>query len=328
MPRRVPIPAELQGVFRADDARRAGVTASRLRSRDVRHPHHGVYATGRAPDELVERCEQLATVLGPTQWFSHVTAARLWGMPLPRPTHPREPLHVIALGDAEPMRRPGVVGWRSASSEVAGAFLGQVPVLSPAATWAQLSVPGAAGERRALSVEWLVAVGDFLLSGRRGHGGRRPLCTLPELTAAAAQRRGGRGVTSLAAALPMLRRPVDSPEETFLRLGLVACGLPEPMVQCPVMTAAGLRHSDLGYPDARVLLEFQGDGHRTSRAQWLEDLTRAQLFQDAGYHLIAVGAADLHPDCRALALRVRRALASDLHPVTHGAPATTRWDRQ
>ncbi len=310
MPHRVPIPLELHGVFLSEDARRAGVTASRLRSRDVRHPHHGVYATGQAPDEFVERCEQLAPVLGPTQWFSHATAARLWGMPLPRPTHLGEPLHVIALADVQPMRRPGVVGWQSATSELDGGFLGQVPLVSPAATWAQLSVPGAVGERRALSVEWLVAVGDFLVSGRRGRGGRRPLCTLPELAAAAAQRRGRRGAKALAAALPLLRSPVDSSEETFLRLGLVACGLPEPMVQCPVMTAAGLRHSDLGYPDARVLLEFQGDGHRTSRAQWLEDLTRAQLFQDAGYHLIAVGAADLHPDCRALAQRVRRALAS------------------
>ena len=74
------------------------------------------------------------------------------------------------------------------------------------------------------------------------------------------------------------------------------------------MTAAGLRHADLGYPDARLLIEYHGDQHRTDRAQWLEDLTRRQLFEDAGYRVMEVGAADLTPNCHALAARVRRAL--------------------
>ena len=43
-------------------------------------------------------------------------------------------------------------------------------------------------------------------------------------------------------------------------------------------------------PRARLLLEYQGDEHRVSRQRWLEDLTRVQLFEDAGYRVIAVGA--------------------------------------
>ncbi|MET0673839.1 MAG: hypothetical protein ABWY37_10130, partial [Microbacterium pygmaeum] len=68
-------------------------------------------------------------------------------------------------------------------------------------------------------------------------------------------------------------------------------------------------HADLGYPDARVVLEYQGDHHRSDRKQWLDDLHRVQLMQDAGYHVIQVGAHDLVPDCSDLAARVRRALA-------------------
>ena len=101
--------------------------------------------------------------------------------------------------------------------------------------------------------------------------------------------------------------PVDSPRESLLRLILVAGGLPEPEVQFAVRTAQGIRHADLGYRDARLLIEYQGDDHRTSRKRWLEDVTRRQLFEDAGYRVIEIGAADL-ADEAALVARVRRAL--------------------
>ena len=65
--------------------------------------------------------------------------------------------------------------------------------------------------------------------------------------------------------------PVDSPRESLLRLILVAGGLPEPEVQFAVRTAQGIRHADLGYRDARLLIEYHGDDHRTSRKRWLED---------------------------------------------------------
>ncbi|HEX5859969.1 MAG TPA: hypothetical protein VFY91_17810, partial [Microbacterium sp.] len=110
-------------------------------------------------------------------------------------------------------------------------------------------------------------------------------------------------------ALERVRPGVDSPKESLLRIGLMEAGLPEPAIQVPVVTAEGVRHSDLGYPHARLLLEYQGDEHRVSRQRWLKDLTRVQLFEDAGYRVIAVGADDLEPDCRALARRIRRALS-------------------
>ncbi len=78
-----------------------------------------------------------------------------------------------------------------------------------------------------------------------------------------------------------------------MRLAMVDFGLPEPQVQVPVHTAEGLRHADLGYPELRLLFEYQGDQHRTDRNQWLEDLTRVQLFEDAGYRTMLIGADDV-----------------------------------
>lgn len=75
-----------------------------------------------------------------------------------------------------------------------------------------------------------------------------------------------------------------------------------------MLTAAGIRHPDLGYLEARVLIEYQGDHHRTDRRQWREDLVRRQLFEDAGHRVIEVSADVFDDGCHALAQRVRRAL--------------------
>lgn len=309
-----PLPFPLSGgPFRYSEAKVAGIGRGRLRADDIDHPHHGLYAP-TAADDIVTRCENLVPLLGEHAWFSHLTAARLWGMPLPFASTADEPLHVLTLAAAAPMRRRGVVGWETSHTETPRAMMGLIPLVSASEVWVQLAVPGSTGvdaetgAKRRLSREWLTAVGDYLLTGPKVDGARRPLCTVAELTESVARRRRARGVVDLTWALDMVRAAVHSPKETEVRLGLVACGLPEPDVQVPVMTSAGLRHADLGYPGARLLIEYHGDQHRTDRVQWLEDLTRRQLFEDAGYRVMEVGAADLKPNCHALAARVRRAL--------------------
>lgn len=292
----------------------AEVPRSRLRAKDLLRPHRGLYVPAVGSLDVLARSEHLRPLLRADQLFSHLTAARIWGMPLPWYEREDEPLHVLSIADSAPMRREGVVGWETEDVDVPRELRDGMPVVAPATVWTQLAVPGALGRNartgrpRGLSEEWLVAVGDYLVSGPRRNGERHPLCTVADLRAALARHRGKRGAKTLSLAIDQIRRPVDSSQETFLRLGLVAHGLPEPEVQFPVMTVEGLRHADLGYREARLLLEYQGDHHRLDRKQWLEDLRRVQLFQDAGYRPILVGAQDLGDGLPALAMRVRRAL--------------------
>ncbi len=315
----------LYGVFTYGEARDSGVGRARLRNEDVVRLHHGLYVPRCSlPTNVIERCESLLPALGPNRWFSHATAARIWGMPLPGVARDDEPLHVIALAGAQRLRRPGVIGWESGDVSLDRRVLGLLPVIAPAEVWAQLASRGATRPGVTLTREWLVAVGDYLLAGPRRDGKRHPLCTRAELAAVVSRHRGKRGARALAWALERTRHPADSPKETQLRLGLIAEGLPEPRLQVPVTTAEGVRHSDLGYAESRVLIEYQGDEHRTSRARWLADLRRVQLFEDAGYRVIQVGTDDVDcqsdaaatagfgptpgPGLKALAERVQRAL--------------------
>ena len=315
MPRH-PLPDDLTGSpFTTAEARAAGVRRGRLRGRDVTSPHHGVHlaAGGTTDTGVMARCERLIPVLSPHHWFSHRTSARVWGIPLQPAYSLREGLHVTSVGSRVPLRHAGTVGWVTSDPGLSSEMFGILPVVSPADTWCQLAARNAVVAGEIIAHEWLVAAGDFLITGRRRSGGGRsaPLCTIDDLRAAIDRRSSTRGTALLRRALADVRGPVDSPYETRLRIGLVRSGLPEPDVQVPVVTREGVRHADLGYPGARVLLEYQGDEHRTSRERWLSDLRRIQLFQDAGYHVILVGAPDVDTHITALAGRVRRALRGE-----------------
>lgn len=307
MGRRVPLPGELPAgvAFTVAQGRSVGVADGRMRGRDLDRPHHGVRSRALDPTSLVDRCTALLPLMGQDQVFSHLTAAALLGMPLPVERAASDPLDVLTIG-ARRMRRPGVAGRQTDDVGTPTTFLGHLPVVSAPRTWCLLA---GLGRTARIDRRWLVAIGDHVISGTRRAGGRSPALAEHDELAAAVQEHGSRrGAANLAWALPRLRRPVDSPRESLLRLLLVAGGLPQPEVQFAVMTAQGIRHADLGYRDARLLIEYQGDDHRTSRRQWLEDMTRRQLFEDAGYRVIEVGAADL-ADEAALVDRIRRALA-------------------
>ncbi len=79
-----------------------------------------------------------------------------------------------------------------------------------------------------------------------------------------------------------MRSGTDSPEETRLRLDLVEFGLPEPVVNLPIMDEAGrlCAIGDTAYPQYLVLAEYDGEHHRTEDRQYardadrLDDLTR------------------------------------------------------
>lgn len=64
---------------------------------------------------------------------------------------------------------------------------------------------------------------------------------------------------------------------------------------------------DLAFEEYRLVVEYQGDHHRTDQAQWRRDVQRRAELEALGYRVLEVTALDLS-DPRALAERIARLL--------------------
>lgn len=156
-------------------------------------------------------------------------------------------------------------------------------VASPASTWAMLATD--------LSVRELVHVGDALVRVPRDEFARPrrdlALCSIENLRAAVdAGRR--RGVERLRDAVGAVRVGSASPLETDCRLDAAANGLPEPALDVEIRDARGrlLGVTEIAYPEFRVLVEVEGDHHRTSRAQWNRDIDKYAAYAAEGYEVV------------------------------------------
>ena len=267
-----------RSAFRVNETEFHELTPSRLRSSLLDAPFHGVRSVGLAGADIVERCRMYAPRLRNGQLFSHVTAARLLGIPVPLRHRSSADLHVASVRGTR-VRTRGVVG--HLVPDAVASFGEELPVVSPAQTWCHLA--------SMVSRDYLVAAGDYLISGLRLPGGSRtpPLCSHEELVRAVGRYGSRRGAAALGWALPLLRSGVDSARESMLRLAIIAAGLPEPIVGHPVPVEGNVvLHPDLSYPQRKIAIEYEGDDHRKDKKRWRQDLRRIVLLEEAGWRVI------------------------------------------
>lgn len=265
----------------------------RLAARDLRAAFHGVRALADATTEdVLSRCRIYEPRLTAAQFFSHTTAAALWGLPLP--TRGSESLHVSARPpDREPRTR-GVTGHRLDLPIELSTLRHGLPVPTPAESWAQLGALN--------SVDDLIAIGDAILT--------RQLAERADLEEAA-QRLTRRGVSRLREALPLLRPGAESPRETAVRLIVVRAGLPEPELNIDLCDEDGrfLARLDLAYPEYRVAVEYDGRQH-AELAQFKRDADRWPAIAAQGWLLVRVVDHHLRDPARSVVAPIDRALRS------------------
>ena len=300
--RRAPLPSELRGfAILTSSGGEFGLQRSRLRRVDLEHPFHCVSSIEIDVSTVAGLCRAYEPLLLPGQFFSHVTAALLYGAPLPFDIDTGR-LDVAVLDPRTPPRGRGVRAHRVTGVEVL--LRDGMAVAAPADAWCQLAP--------LLRREDLVAVGDNLVTGRRVRGIRGPaLATVAQLRGAAFRHRGKRGARTASWALERVRSGVDSRPETRLRLLLVSAGLPEPELDLTVDVGDGLLlHPDLTYSQWQVVLEYEGDIHRTDPAVWRRDIERRELYEAAGWRVIRVTADNVFREPELFLARVRRILAA------------------
>ena len=172
------------------------------------------------------------------------------------------------------------------------AILRGIRVSAPEQTFVELSA--------LLPLVDLVVVGDYLV--RRGWSTPERLVSHAHLSGGAAARR----------AAAFVRRDVDSPMETRLRVLIVLAGLPEPVVNHILRFEDGrVRYRfDLSYPDLKVVVEYDGRHHRADLDQWDRDVERAEWIDEDGWRYIPVHSRGIYRRPDLTLERVRKALVS------------------
>jgi hypothetical protein len=154
MTRPASLPTHLGTAFATTAARAAGVRRSRLRAADLEAPFRGARLRELPPgDEIRARCGAFAAIASQPFAFSHVTAARLYGIPMPVSIAGSLTLHVTVPPKSQPPRMRGVAGHRGALE--ATRRISGLPVVAPEVVWHQLA--------GVLSADELIAAGDHLV---------------------------------------------------------------------------------------------------------------------------------------------------------------------
>ena len=316
---RIPLPdGWADRPFRVGDAVRAGAGVTRLDGGDLDRPFWGIRTPARGPHAAAPRphasraevealCHALLVRMPPAAFFTHSTAALLLGLPVPARLAQLRPLHVGSLAPARAMDARDIVGHSLRIGPDDLVDRGALRLTGPARTWLDLAA--------LLSLAELVAVGDYLIHWEA------PIVTRGELAAALESYPGRRGLKRATAALALLRDRSESPRESVLRVIIVLAGLPEPDCNYRVFDAEGrfLARGDLVYPDYKLFLEYQGDQHRTDRAQWRSDIRRIGRLEDHGWQVLQFTDDDLRDPAALvarIALRLRARGAVLLPPGT------------
>jgi hypothetical protein len=111
-----------------------------------------------------------------------------------------------------------------------------------------------------------------------------------ELIAMARSLSGYRGNKRLREIIRLADRGAASPGESWIRVGIVNTGFPRPRTQVPVPGPRGQRlYIDLGYPEFRVGLEYDGERHHTGpQARAHDTASRRWLAKEMRWEVIPV----------------------------------------
>jgi len=259
----------------------------------LRKPFHGIRTTID-----LSPLRAYAPLLRPGDRFSHTTAAALWGAPVPKSVQTQ--LHITAALAEKPRAR-GCVGHQSRCADQD--LRGDLPTSSPAQTLVECGT--------LLELEDLVAIVDFMLLDPRVLDPRdmRPHATRAELHSLLGSKRGP-GVRLARRALSLAREGVESPMETRLRLLLQGGGMTATECGFELTRADRSRVGwfDLAWPERMVLVEYDGDQHRTSSHQYDRDIRRFDDAAELGWRVVRVRSRGILSNPADTIGRVRRAL--------------------
>ena len=299
------LPTTLGTSFTLKQASAAGVGRWRRDTSDLRRPFCGIRTSTRT-ETFAQHIATYQPRMKQEQCYAGPTAVRLWGLPYPKIWRITEDIHVAVPPHRTPPKTRGVKGRRLSDRRAAARELCGKRLVDPIA-----AVFSCADK---LTLEDAVTLLDALVSSSDDYPdfvSGRPIPTLEDVAARLVEWRSFPGHRTIREALPLVRVGVESPKETETRLLIIGAGLPEPVVQHEIYDRGRfVARIDLAYPELKIAIEYEGDGHRTSKEQWRRDIQRQRDLEDRGWIVIRLTQQDLDDGAKGLLDRIRRALLS------------------
>jgi hypothetical protein len=276
-------------VFRGSTA----VAAGRLTARELRGPafqrlFRDVYACSevRVTHEL--RAVAAARLVVPGSTVTGRSALSLWGLA----TAPEHDVELTVPAGSTVCRLPGI---RVRRRDLDPAYVTErrgVRTTTVEATAVDLVRTGTLDDG--------VVLVDRLVEQR--------VTNLERIRDVAAQA-SGRGCRQVREVVALADGLAGSPQETRLRLLLHRSALPRPVAQFVVKDADGfVGRVDFAWPEARVIVEYEGMWHGETPQQVAADRRRLNRLSAAGWTVVFVTAADLYRPDRVVA-RIAAALS-------------------
>jgi hypothetical protein len=136
------------------------------------------------------------------------------------------------------------------------------------------------------------------------------VCTPGSLAAELDRHAGLRGVRQARELVPLADPAPESPQESRLRQRCHDAGLPPPTLQLPVLDSRGrpCRWLDLGWEQAKVGLDYDGEEGHAGRQNLRSDRRRHNFLQDDGWAMCYATDLDVYRDFTELMRKVGTAV--------------------
>jgi len=252
-----------------------------VRTGELVHAARDTYLPPGEHHNILTRARGVLLTAPPGSLISHDSAARIWGIDLPRAAE-SELIHVVTPRAVRPKHRADRIVHEAVRLGPADSdLIDGVAVTSRARTWWDLAVVLAPAD--------LLAVTDQLL--RSGI----PRVLLEQMLA---EHKGDRGTVRARRALRYGDPRSESRMESVLRWVLIEGGLPAPDLQHVIVDAHGhfIARVDLAYPRQMIAIEYDGAVHRDPGV-FAADLRRQNQLVAAGWTVLRFSGSDVlaHP---------------------------------
>ncbi|BBZ77589.1 hypothetical protein MANY_29260 [Mycolicibacterium anyangense] len=273
----------------ASEALAAGMTRREL-NRGYTKLHRNVYVRNPADLSAADRAVAAWMWSGRRATVAGVSAAALLGV---RWMPDRSPAELVR---AQYRRPPGIVVHSGAVRDDELCRVRGISCTTAARTAYDLG-------RRSSFTLGLIRV-DAVLAATR--------VTVADIATIARRNPGARHIRRLRHILDIADGGAESPQESRVRLLLISSGLPRPVTQIPIRNAAGriVRRIDMGWPEWKVGVEYDGAQHWTDPGQHAGDIDRLEFFADLGWRMVRVSANHLRYQPENIVRRALTALAA------------------